>query len=390
MTTEDKKTKLSTEKQSVLDRRQFVAKVGGVALAGAGLAACGSEQGSGQSSGAAVVKKVQELKMVTSWPKNFPGLGTAARRFGERLEAASGGRFKVTLYGGGELVHPLKCHDALQEGTADLYHSADYYYKGKSLAYAFFTAVPFGFRPDEMDAWLHHGGGQELWDEVGAQFGIKHLACSNTGCQMGGWFRKPIRRISDIRGLKMRIPGMGGDVINELGGSAVTLGGAEIMPALTSGNIDASEWVGPWNDLAFGFYKAAKYYHWPGFHEPGSTLSCGVRKSLWDGLSADDKALFEHCALAENNYGLAEFNARNGEALQTLLNDHGVKLVEFPNSVYREFGRASRDVLSNAGTSGDAITRRVYDSFIKFRKDQVGWSRLSDQGYMNKRDVFPF
>lgn len=364
-----------------MKRRDFVKKVGAGAVLGTAIAAPAIRP--------ARAAETKTLKMVTSWPKNFPGLGTAARRFGERIEAASGGRYKVKLYGGGELVHPLKCHDAVQEGTAELYHSADYYYKGKSMAYAFFTAVPFGLTANEMDAWLHHGGGQELWDEVGAEFGVKHLPCSNTGVQMGGWFKKPITSIDDLKGLKMRIPGMGGDVLNALGGTAVTLGGSEIMPALQAGTIDATEWVGPWNDLAFGFYKVVKHYMWPGFHEPGSTLCAGINKKFWDSLSKADQEMFKACALAENNYGYAEFNANNSAALDTLINKHGVQVHEMPDDVFKAIGEASRDVLADAAKK-DPLTKKVHDSFMAYRKNAIGWSKLSDRGYMDKRDTYVF
>lgn len=337
----------------------------------------------------AISQNKKQLKMVTSWPKDFPGLGTAARRFGERLEKASDGRFTVKLYAGGELVHPLECNDAVQQGTADLYHSADYYYQGKLKGYAFFCAVPFGFRPDEIDAWVHHGGGQALWDEIGAQFGIKHLMCSNTGSQMGGWFKKPMGSVEDFKGLKMRIPGLGGDVIKTLGGTSVTLAGSEIMPALQSGTIDATEWVGPWNDLAFGFYKVVKNYYYPGFHEPGSMLGLGINKKFWDGLSESDKALFEACATAENNYGLAEFNANNAAALETLVSKHGVQVQEFSDDIFKAMGEASKDVLASAGAA-DPLTKKVYESFMAFRKNVVGWSKLSDQSYMTKRALVDF
>ena len=329
----------------------------------------------------------KELRLVTSWPKNFPGLGTAPERFGQRLEKLSGGRYTVRVYAGGELVHPLKCNDAVQEGTADMYHSADYYYQGKSAAYPFFCAVPFGFVPAEINAWIYHGGGQALWDEVGAQFGIKHLPCGNSGSQMAGWFKKPMRSVEDFKGLKMRIPGLGGDVIKELGGTSVTLAGSEILPALQAGTIDATEWVGPWNDLAFGFYKVVSNYGYPGFHEPGSMLSLGISRKLWDGLSETDKMLFETCAGAENNSDLAEFNANNTAALETLINKHGVKLFEMSDEIFQAFGKASMDVLAKAGSS-DAISKKVYDGFMKFRKLAMDWSKLSDQSYMQKRSLY--
>ena len=362
-----------------MDRRSFLKKAGLAtgAVAASTLAAPAIAQGG------------TELKMVTSWPKNFPGLGTAAERFGQRIEKATEGRYRVRVFAGGELVHPLKCHDAVQEGTAELYHSADYYYQGKVKGYAFFCAVPFGFRSDEIDAWVHHGGGQQLWDEMGGEFGIKHLPCGNTGSQMGGWFNKPMRSLEDFKGLKMRIPGLSGDVIKALGGTSVTLAGSEILPALQAGTVDATEWVGPWNDLAFGFYKVVKFYHYPGFHEPGSLLGLGISRQLWDGLSEGDKAIFEACALAENNWDLAEFNANNTQALDTLTTKHGVELVEFSDDIFKGMGEAAKDVLASAGAS-DPMTKKIYESFLDFRKKAVSWSKLSDQSYMNKRALTTF
>jgi TRAP-type mannitol/chloroaromatic compound transport system substrate-binding protein len=358
-----------------MDRRSFLKTAG---LAGGAAA--------GALAAPAIAQGITELKLVTSWPKNFPGLGTAPERFAKSVEKATDGRYRVRVFAGGELVHPLKVHDAVQEGTAEMYHSGDYYFQGKLKAYAFYSSVPFGFRPDEMDAWIQYGGGQELWDEIGAQFGIKHMECGNTGSQMGGWFNKKMESVDDFKGLKMRIPGLGGDVIKALGGTPVTLAGAEILPALQSGNVDATEWVGPWNDLAFGFYKVVKFYHYPGFHEPGTMLNIGMSKKLWDSLSESDKQIFEACARAENNHNLAEFNSNNGQALDTLINKHGVELVEFSDEIYKEFGKASNDVLAAAGEA-DPLTKKVYESFIDFRKKAADWSMLSDQSYMNKRSL---
>lgn len=362
-----------------MDRRSFIKNAGlaGGAAAASTLATPALSQGR------------QEIKLVTSWPKNFPGLGTAPEKFAERLNAASDGRYSVRVYAGGELVPPLKCNDAVQEGTAEMYHSADYYYQGKSPAYAFFTSVPFGFTANEMDAWIMYGGGQELWDEVGAQFGIKHLPGGNSGSQMGGWFRKDMNSLEDFKGLKMRIPGLGGDVINALGGTSVTLAGAEILPALQAGTVDAAEWVGPWNDLAFGFYKVVKNYYYPGFHEPGSLVGFGIAKPLWDGLSDADKAMFSSAALAANNLTLADFNANNTQALRTLIDKHGVKLKEFSDEIYKGFGEASRDVLASAAAS-DPLTKKVHDSFLEFRGKALEWTKLSDQTYANKRALVDF
>ncbi len=363
-----------------MDRRTFL-KTTGIA---AGAAAAASTLPA-----PAISQGVKELKMVMSWPKGFPGLGTSAARFASRLETALEGKYKVKLYGGGELVHPLKCLDALQEGTADLYHSAEYYYQGKTKAFSFFAAVPFGFRADEMDAWVHHGGGQKLWDEVSGQFGVKPFLCGNSGVQMGGWFKKPVTSLEDFKGLKMRIPGLGGDVVRALGGTPVTLAGAEILPALQAGTIDATEWVGPYNDLAFGFYKVTKHMHFPGFHEPGTVLSLGVRRGLWDKMSKNEQTILAAVAHSENNVTLAEFNANNSASLDTLVNKHGVQVHEFSDEIFKGMGEAAKDVLASAGNS-DPMAKKVYESFMGFRKIALEWSRLSEQAYMNKRSLTKF
>lgn len=365
-----------------MKRRSFIRGATAAGAAAAAVAATGFPK-------PAISQGKKEFKMVTSWPKNFPGLGTAANEFARRVNLASGGKYTIRVYAGGELVHPLKCNDAVQQGTADFYHSADYYYGGKHPAYLFFTAVPFGFTANEIDAWIYHAGGQKLWDEVGALFGIKHLAGGNTGSQMGGWFRKEINSVEDFKGLKMRIPGLGGSVINKLGGTSVTLGGGEIMPALQAGNIDATEWVGPWNDLAFGFYKVAKYYYYPGFHEPGSMLSIGVNKGMWDKLSKEDQAMMTDAAHAANNWSFAQFNANNTQALETLINKHGVQLKEFSDDIYKAFGRESKVVLEETAAK-DELTKKVFTSFMDFRKKALTWTKLSDQTYANKRELYKF
>ncbi len=327
--------------------------------------------------------------MVTSWPAGFPGLGTAATRLGKRIGQATDGRITVRVYAGGDFVHPLKCNDAVQQGVADMYHSFDYYYGLKAAAYLFFTSVPFGFTANEIDAWIHWGGGQKLWDEVGAEFGIKHLPGCNTGSQMGGWFIKPIKTVADFKGLKMQMPGLGGAVINALGGTAVTLGGAEIMPALQAGTLDAAEWVGPWNDLALGVYKVAKHYYYPGFHEPGAMVSVGISRKMWDGMTNSDRAIIEAACLAENNFGYAEFNAKNTNALIVLTRRHRVRLHQFTDAIYKQIGVAAKDVLAKTGAT-DPLSRKVYASFMAFRRRAVAWTKMSDQAYTNKRALVKF
>ena len=362
-----------------MKRRQFIKSAAVLGAGSLALAACGKEEEK-KAKAPAVMKGKRELKMVTTWPKNFPGLGTGAQRLADSITAMTEGRLTVKLYAAGELVPPFESFDAVSSGTADMYHSAEYYWQGKSKAFNFFTAVPFGFTANEIDAWLNYGGGQELWDELAAGFNIKSFAAGNTGVQMGGWFNKEINTPEDYKGLKIRMPGLGGEVLRRIGAAAVTLPGGEIFPSLQSGAIDATEWVGPWNDLAFGFYKVTKFYYWPGFHEPGSTLSCGINKGVWDGLSSEDKAIVQHACAAENNRMFSEFNAKNGDALDTLINKHGVQLRKFSDEIMTTIGNASGEVMAEVGAT-DPLTTKIYDSYRGFRTKALGWTELSETGY---------
>lgn len=374
-----------------MKRRDFV-KGAALATGAAVLAACGKQEEQAAPApkkeaapaAPAISKQMRELKMVTTWPKGFPGLGTGAQRLADSITAMTEGRITVKLFGGGELVPPLESFDAVSNGTADMYHGADYYWQGKSKAFNFFTAVPFGLTANEMDAWLYYGGGQELWDKLSADFNVKPFAAGNTGVQMGGWFNKEINSVEDYKGLKMRIPGLGGEVLRQIGGQSITLPGGEIFPSLQSGAIDATEWVGPWNDLAMGFYKVTKYYVYPGFHEPGSTLSCGMNTGVWGSLSDSDKAVVQFACAAENNRMFAEFNANNGDSLDTLINTHNVQLHRQSDDILTTLGDAAGDVMASVAAA-DPKTKEVYESFLSFRKKAMGWTSLSETAYTAAR-----
>ena len=201
---------------------------------------------------------------------------------------------------------------------------------------------------------------------------------------MGGWFRKPIESLEDIKGLKIRMPGLGGEVYRRLGAAAVSLPGGEIFPALQSGAIDATEWVGPWNDMSFGFYKVAKYYSWPGFHEPGSTLALGINLEVWNSFSKADQALIRSVCLAVDNYSLAEYSMMNGRALKELTTKHGVEMFRIPNDVLAKIGEISGDVLREAAEE-DELVKRIYESFIAARSEVSEWSRISEQAFWEAR-----
>jgi TRAP-type mannitol/chloroaromatic compound transport system substrate-binding protein len=334
----------------------------------------------------AIAKERVEIAMVATWGRDFPGLGTGAQRFAKRLSDMSDGRIQVTYYAAGERVKAFDSFDEVASGNAQMYHGAEYYWKGKHPGWAYFTSVPFGLTYTEMNAWIRFGGGQELWDELGADYGLKGLMCGNTGVQMGGWFRKEMNSVDDFKGLKMRMPGLGGDVLAKLGGSPVSLPGGQIYENLISGSIDATEWVGPWNDELMKFYEAAKYYYYPGMHEPGAMLACGMNKTWWDGLSKSDQMMIEAASSMENDVMMSEYNYKNGAALKRLINDQGVKLRQFNDDIYDGFAEASEEVFAEVQEHSD-LANRIHQSFVTARTDIGAWAEISAHAPMSVRAV---
>ncbi|MEM8771237.1 MAG: TRAP transporter substrate-binding protein [Pseudomonadota bacterium] len=365
----------------MLKRRQLLT---GGALGAASLAAgceCGVPAGI-EAIGGAV--RARELKMVTTWPKDFPGLGTMAERTAQFITLLSGGAMDVRLFAAGELVPAFESFDAVSDGAADLYHGAEYYWVGKSPAFAFFTAVPFGMTMVEIMAWTEFGGGQELWDELSAKFNIKPFAAGNTGNQSAGWYKREINSLEDMRGLKVRMPGLGGEVLRRLGASAVALSGGEIYQALQSGAIDGTEWVGPWNDLAFGFYNEAKYYYNPGFHEPGAQLGVGVNLDLWNSFNDTEQAIIKAACQWANNLSLAEYMHHNAASLDQLVAEHGVELREMPEDVLEAAANAAKTVLEETAARDD-LTARIFESFKASLDRSQAWNGVSEEAFMAAR-----
>ena len=364
-----------------MKRRELVSGLG--ALGVAGLTGCGKTAEAPATANTAKVERF-EWKMYTTWPKNFPGLGTGANYLAEQITKMSGGRLTVKVYGAGERVPALETFDAVSRGSAEMGHCAAYYWKGKSPAAPFFTAVPFGLTAQEMNGWLYHAGGMELWRELYDQFNLVPFEAGNTGVQMGGWFNKEINTLEDLKGLKMRIPGLGGDVLQRLGVTTVNIPGGELFTSLQSGAIDATEWVGPYNDLAFGLYKAAKYYYSPGWQEPGPTLECIVNKDAYSQLPDDLKAIVANACQATGNQMLSEYSARNQQALETLLNEHGVELRNYPDEVLNAIRETSETVLEEL-VAEDAFSRKVYESYKTYREQVRASSNLTERAYLNAR-----
>src|SRR5690606_35928082 len=245
--------------------------------------------------------------MVTSWPKNFPALGTGANQLAERIEAMSGGRLKIKVHGAGEMVPAMEVFDAVSQGTAEMGHSASYYWRGKVAASQFFTAVPFGMNTTETNAWLYYGGGQELWDEIYGKHNLKPFAVGNTGTQMAGWFKKEINSLEDMQGLKLRLPGLAGEAMNGIGVTTVNMPGGEIFTSMQTGVLDAADWVGPYNDMAFGLHQVADYYYTSAWNEPSAILEGTVNLDAWNDLPDDLKAVVTEAARASNLAMVSEF-----------------------------------------------------------------------------------
>jgi TRAP-type mannitol/chloroaromatic compound transport system substrate-binding protein len=365
-----------------MKRRDLIKSLGAGSLLAGGLAACSRPSTDNTTSDT----KAEKLRwnMVTTWPKNFPGLGSAAEYLAKSITELSGGRLSVHVYGAGERVPALEIFDAVARGAAEMGHGAAYYWKGKSPAAPFFTSVPFGLTAQEMNGWLYFGGGLELWRELYAPFNLIPFEAGNTGTQMGGWFRREIRSLADLKGLKMRIPGLGGEVLQRLGVTTINIPGGELFTAMQSGTIDATEWVGPYNDLAFGLHKTAKYYYYPGWQEPGPTLECIVNKQAFEGLPEDLQSIVRIACQATGANMLAEYAGRNQAALETLVNDHGVKLLPFPDDVMQALREASAAVLKEL-VGNDPFSRKVYDSVEKFRKSSIAATAIAEKAYLDMR-----
>ncbi|GAA5524659.1 monocarboxylate 2-oxoacid-binding periplasmic protein all3028 [Microbulbifer aestuariivivens] len=327
-----------------------------------------------------------QWKLVTTWPKNFPGLGSAPERFAEKVAQMSAGRLKIHVYGAGELVPAMGVFGAVSEGAAQMGHGAAYYWKGKLPAAQFFTAVPFGLNAQEMNGWLHHGGGLELWQELYAPFNLIPMAGGSTGVQMAGWFNKQINSVEDLKGLKMRIPGLGGEVLNRAGGTAVTIPGGELYTALQTGVIDATEWVGPYNDLAFGFHQIADYYYYPGWHEPGSILEFIVNKTAFEKLPPDLQAIVRTAARDANQDMLDEYTARNNRALKELVDSHGVQLKRLPDEVLAHLRAINTEILQETAAE-DPQFARIYDAFRQFEAQVAPYHRISEEAYYETRGL---
>ncbi len=356
------------ERRDFLKKAAATAAVGGATLFGAGQAPYVHAQ------------ETYQMRMVTTWPPHFPALGESADFIAKWVDEMSGGRLKIQVYGAGELVPAMESFDAVSQGVVEMGHAAAYYWAGKAPATQFFAAVPFGMNAQQMNAWLYSGGGMELWEELYAQFNMVPMPAGNTGVQMGGWFNKEINSVEDIKGLKMRMPGLGGKVIAKAGAAVTLSPGGEIYTNLERGVIDATEWVGPYHDYLLGLHKVAKYYYYPGWHEPGTVFELFVNKGAFEKLPKDLQEIIRSAAARSNLWTLSELEAKNNTYLQKLINEHDVQLKRFPDDVLAAFKKFSQEVLDEI-TSQDAMSKKVFESYNAFRKEISAWAETSERAY---------
>ncbi|GHF59239.1 TRAP transporter substrate-binding protein [Seohaeicola zhoushanensis] len=356
-----------------MDRRSFLktTALGGSAAAATTLAAPAYAQGK------------RTLTMVTTWGRGLAGVHDSAQYCADKITAATDGMLTIDLKAAGELVGAFEVFDAVTSGQADMYHGADYYFTGQHPGYQFFTAAPFGMTAQEIVNWYYHGGGLGFHDELGQIFGLKSFLAGNTGAQAGGWFRKEINGPEDFNGLKFRMPGMGGQALGKLGCSVQNLPGAEVYQALSSGAIDGTEWIGPWADEKAGFQEITKFYYTAGFHEPGAALSLATNRDVFDSLSPAHQQIIEQVASASHQWTLALFLANNSAALGRL-RAGGVKTLQFPDSVWDAFGKASKETLDQY--MGDELFAKIRASVDASMRESSAWLALSDGAYTAQRD----
>jgi TRAP-type mannitol/chloroaromatic compound transport system substrate-binding protein len=356
-----------------MQRRKFLK---GAALAGTGAVLAAP---------AVNAQTAKTMTIVSTWPRDFPGLGVSAQRLAARITEVSNGAIQTEYFAAGERVSAFDSFDEVVSGNSQAYIAADYYWVGKHPAFAYFTAVPFGMTLPEHNAWIKFGGGQEKWDKLSGEFGLKSLMCGATGAQAGGWFNKEINSPEDLQGLKMRIPGLGGTVMSKLGVSTVSLPGGQIYENLVSGSVDATEWVGPFNDYFMKFYEAAKYYYTAGMHEPSAALAFGMNKSFWESLSDYEKAVIETCCNEEHAAQPEEASAKNGEYLAKLVNEHGVQVRTFSDDVWDAFGDAAEEVFAETRSHSD-LAAEVNDHYQAAMREIGAWRAKAEITYSNQRN----
>jgi TRAP-type mannitol/chloroaromatic compound transport system substrate-binding protein len=355
-----------------MERRKFIAGAGAVSTGAAAFV----------HAPAVIAQPKIRWRMPTTWTPALNVMLGSARRFAAMVDEMSGGRLTIEVFPAGQIVPPLGVFDACSQGTIEAYMGASYYWAAKEPAMQWFTSVPFGMGPGGMSSWYFDGGGLRLWEEAYAPFNLVPRPGPATGPQMAGWFRKRIDTIADYKGLKMRIPGLGGQVVAKAGGTVVLTPGGDIFAALERGTIDAAEWVGPHDDLQLGLQNTARYYYYPGWHEPATTLEFAFNKKDYDALPADLRRIVDHAVTAVSVHGLSEYEAKNAIAFERLKTDYKgkVEILGLPSPVLRDLKKLAAEVLRQESEKSP-MARKVYASFTRFQGQHDGWRRVSEAAY---------
>ncbi len=364
-----------------MKKRDFIRRAGAASLGAlaVGAVSCAPEKLEQEQAGINFNKSYR-WKMTTTWPPNFPVLGEGCKLFAQWVNQMSGGRMEITVFGGGELIPALEGFDAVSNGAVEMNHGAAYYWGGKLPAAQFFAAVPFGMNAQQMGSWIISGGGLQLWEELYAPHNLIPMICGNTGVQVGGWFNKEINSMADVKGLKMRIPGLGGKVFSQAGGTPVTVSGGEIYTNLERGVIDATEWIGPYHDYQMGLHEVAKYCYFPGWHEPGPVLELLINKDKFLELPSDLQEIIRTAAYRLNRWMMSEFDAKNGAYLSKIIEENKVQIRRFPQEVMDGFRKATDEVLTDLVLK-DAWSKKVYEHYQQFRSTIKPWSDISEKEY---------
>lgn len=357
-----------------MKRRNFIIGASAAAsLVGCGSKALQSKQG---------FDKTYNWKLALAVNKTLPIWGDGIRRFAKLVQTMSNNQLKIKVFGAGEIIPTLEIFDAVKKGTVEMGHAAAYYWQGKIPAAVFFTAIPFGMNAQGMYAWITGGGGQKLWDELYAPYGVKAIPLGNTGMQMAGWFRQEIKNLADLKGLKIRMPGLGGKVLKRVGASAVNLAASEIFTSLSTGVIDATEWVGPYHDYVMGFYKVAKYYYSIGWHEPGSILELSINKKAWDELPAQLQHIVQAAAAQIDRQMYAEWMAKDAEYYHKILSNKNIKIRQLPKEIIAVFKKEAKVVVNEVRASS-GIAQKVHDAFYQFKKKFDTYQNINERAYLN-------
>ena len=353
-----------------MERRSFLKK------AGAGLAV-----GATAMPAIAQTAPVVKWRLASSFPKSLDTIYGAAEVFAKRVAEATGGKFQIQVFAGGEIVPGLQALDAAKEGTVECCHTASYYYVGKDATFAFDCAIPFGMNNRQMDAWYRVGNGMKLMREFFGSHNLYNIPCGNTGVQMGGWFRKEIKTAKDFDGLKMRIGGFAGQVIKKLGAVPQQIAGGDIYPALEKGTIDAAEWIGPYDDQKLGFNKVAKFYYYPGWWEGGPQISLYINKKAWDSLPKEYQAIVQIAAADAHVEMMADYDGKNPTALKQLIAG-GAQLRPFPKEVMDACYKAALQLYEETSAANPTF-KKIYDDYRKFMNDSNLWFRIAEAQYSN-------